>query len=262
MLSFDKIVNKLLKKWWKVLLKEEIFELIDPEKKSAYQSRVDKCVYRLKIEWVIIPLKSGVYVVPSDEDKQMNTVDLLEKYYLQLLKKYISYHVGSHYFISWKKALQIHMKDFSIPEKMYIVNRSVNKKIKIGNYEIIFKTVSAKQESKPINLYSKLTPYISIKNIDGQSFKVSNLELSLVESALISDAHEWFDMWLLSKVIKKYDHVMDHTTFYTLGTYKFSMSFNRLKEIAKPISPELSQVFLDIIKKNGWLFIGEWLRGF
>jgi hypothetical protein len=35
------------------------------------------------------------------------------------------------------------------------------------------------------------------------------------------------------------------------------MSFNRLKEIAKPIDRELYEVFLDIIKKNGGLFIGE-----
>jgi hypothetical protein len=40
------------------------------------------------------------------------------------------------------------------------------------------------------------------------------------------------------------------------------MSFNRLKEIAKPINRELYWVFLDVIKKNGNLFIGEGLRGF
>jgi hypothetical protein len=40
------------------------------------------------------------------------------------------------------------------------------------------------------------------------------------------------------------------------------MSFNRLKEISKPIDKELSQLCLKIIKKNWWLFIGEWLRGF
>ncbi len=262
MLSFDKIVNKLLKKWWKVLLKEEIFELIDPEKKSCYQSRIDKYIYRLKIEWIIIPLKSWVYVIPGDSDSTLNSVDLLEKYYIQLLKKYISYHVWSQYFISGKKALQIHMKDFSIPEKIYIVNRNLNKKIKIWNYEMIFKTVSGKIDLKQVNLYSHLSRHTIIKELDGLSFKISSLELSLLESALISDIHEWFDMWLLSKVLKKYAHVMDHDAFYTLGKYKFSMSFNRLKEIAKPISPELSQLFLDIIKKNGGLFIGEWLRGF
>jgi hypothetical protein len=35
------------------------------------------------------------------------------------------------------------------------------------------------------------------------------------------------------------------------------MSFNRLKELSKNIAPELYVIFLDIIKKNGGLFIGE-----
>jgi hypothetical protein len=38
------------------------------------------------------------------------------------------------------------------------------------------------------------------------------------------------------------------------------MSFNRLKEISKNIDKNLYDVFLDIIKKNGWLFIWEGLR--
>jgi hypothetical protein len=38
------------------------------------------------------------------------------------------------------------------------------------------------------------------------------------------------------------------------------MSLNRLKELAKGIDPKLSGIFLDIIKKNGGLFVGESLR--
>lgn len=35
MLSFDKIVNKMLKNCWKIYFKEDIFEIIDPEKKIS-----------------------------------------------------------------------------------------------------------------------------------------------------------------------------------------------------------------------------------
>jgi hypothetical protein len=40
------------------------------------------------------------------------------------------------------------------------------------------------------------------------------------------------------------------------------MSFNRLKEISKNLDKDLYNVFLDIIKKNWWLFIWEGLRWF
>jgi hypothetical protein len=39
------------------------------------------------------------------------------------------------------------------------------------------------------------------------------------------------------------------------------MSFNRLKEVSRFIDGDLTKVFIDIIKKNGGLFIGEGLRG-
>jgi hypothetical protein len=38
---------------------------------------------------VIIALKNGVYIIPDSEDASLNSVDLIDKYYLKLLKKYI-----------------------------------------------------------------------------------------------------------------------------------------------------------------------------
>jgi len=38
------------------------------------------------------------------------------------------------------------MKDFSVPEKIYVINRNISKKILVGNYEIIFKTISGKNQ--------------------------------------------------------------------------------------------------------------------
>lgn len=250
----------MLKKWWKVLFKEDIFEIIDPEKKFKYQNKVDKIIYRLKAESIIINLKAWVYIVPDLDDKNMNKVDLIDKYYLRLLKKYITFYVWSSYYISWNKALEIHNKDFSVSEKIFIINRSLNKKIKFMNYEIIFKTISSKKDNKKINLYSKFSRFIVKKNIDNIDIKISCLELSLVESALISDSNNPFDITLINKTIKKYKKVFDKNIFYSIWNYKYIMSFNRLKELSKNIDEDLYNVFLDIIKKNWWLFIGEWLR--
>jgi hypothetical protein len=155
------------------------------------------------------------------------------------------------------------MKNAEIPEKIFIVNRSLNKKIIIWSLEIIFKTISWNDNMwKKINLYSKFQNYTVTKVIDDLEFKISWLELALVESALVNDTDLWIPVELLSKTIKKYWKVMTIDTFYEIGKYKFIMSFNRLKEISKPIDKDLYKVFLDIIKKNWWLFIWEWVRGF
>lgn len=265
MISFDKIVNKLLNKSWKIFFKEDIFDIIDPEKKDKYRSYLNKIIYRLKAENIIISIKAWVYVVPSDEDSILNKVDLLDKYYMSLLKKYITYYVWNSYYISWNKSLEFHNKDFSIPDKIFIVTRNLNKKLTVWSYEIIFKTISwktLKTNNKKINLYSKMEKFIVRKEVEWNEFKVSCLELSILESALISDTIYWLDFNLLNKTIKKYSKVLKTDIFYELWEYKYIMSFNRLKEISKNINKDLYLVFLDIIKKNWWMFIWEWVRWF
>jgi len=44
---------------------------------------------------------------------------------------------------------------------------------------------------------------------------------------------------------------MSEEAFREIGKYKYNMSFNRLKEIAKTIDKDLYKLFLDIIKTNG-----------
>lgn len=262
MINFDKIVNKLLKKWWKILWKQDIFEIIDPESKSEFQKKVDMTIYRLKAEWIIIPLKSWVYLIPTSEDRLLNKVDLMEKYFLQLLKKYITFHVWNQYLITWIKALEIHMKNYSVPEKITVITRKLDKKIKVWNYEIIFKTISWKYQWKKVNLFSKLYKHAVKKNIESVELKITWIEHALLETALMQENYSWVSIEILTKAIKKYSSIFKSEIFEDLGKYKYIMSFNRLKEISKRIDKDFSQICLDIIKKNWGLFIGEWLRGF
>ena len=260
MLTFDKIVEKMWKKWWKVMFKKDIYEIIDPECKKQYESYVNKAIYRLKAGWHIISLKSWVYIVPHEDDTKLNAIDLLEKYYIKLLKKYIVWEVWSAYYISGVKSLGFHMKDYSVPMKIYIMNRSVNKKIKVGEYEIIFKTIHGKEQGKKINLYSKFQKFTKEIELEWIILKHSCLELAILESALVSDIYEWLDMSKLVQVLKKYARVLDEDVFREIWRYKYNMSFNRLKEIAKPMNSELYEVFLDVIKQNWWCFVWEGLR--
>lgn len=256
MITFDKIVNKMLKKWWKVIFSDDIFEMIDPEKKTDYKSVLNKIIYRLKSENIIKSIRNWVYIVPDKFDEKLNELDLIEKYYYNFVKKYITENVWSDYFISWKKSLEMHLKDFSIPEKLVIINRKINKKVLIWNYVIIFKTI----KNWKTNLYSKLSKLTKTLIIDWINFKVSSLELALVETSIISDNIDWIDIWLISKTIKKYSKFFNKEDFYYIWELKYIMAFNRLKELSKNIDKWLYEIFLDIIKKNWGLFIWEWLR--
>lgn len=261
MITFEKIVKKLLNKSWNVVLKSDIFDIIDPEHKKQNQSKLDKTIYNLKIKKIIVSIKSWVYVIPSEEDKNLNKIDLIEKYYLKLLKKYITSLCWTNYYISWNKALEIWDKNFSIPEKIFIANKDFNKKIIIWNYQIIFKTINSKKEKKA-SVFSKFRDFTEIKEIEWIEFRVSNLELSLVEACLLSDINENLNIKLITKILKKYKNSFNSEIFYKIWENKYIMSFNRLKELSKKVDEWLYMIFLDIVKINWGLFIWEGLRGF
>jgi len=260
MINFDKIVKKLLKKWWKIVFNKDILEIIDPEKKAKNKVIVNKIIYRLKSSWILIPIRNWVYLIPADWDNNLNSIDLIEKYYYKLIKKYINFYCLSDYYISSEKALEFHLKNYEVPLKLFVVNREINKKIKIWNYWVIFKTIKWNLNWKSINLFSRLEKMTTTINIEWINLKISNLELSIVENAVINDSEIWVNVYLLNKALKKYSKVLNYDNFYKIGELKYIMAFNRLKELSKWIDKNLYELFLDIIKKNGWLFIWEWLR--
>ena len=110
--------------------------------------------------------------------------------------------------------------------------------------------------------FYKFKDFSEVKEIEDIKFKVSNLELSLVESCVLSDINEPLNIKLINKILKKYKNNFGIEIFYKIWEYKYIMSFNRLKELSKKIDEWLYTVFLDIVKRNWWLFIWEWLRGF
>jgi hypothetical protein len=58
---------------------------MEKNKKALY-----KIMYRLKSEKVIMTLRNSIYLIPDDEDLKLNEIDLVEKYYFKLVKKYIT----------------------------------------------------------------------------------------------------------------------------------------------------------------------------
>jgi len=260
MLDFNKIVNKLSKKRWKIIFKTDIFNIIDPDLNKKNDTKVAKIIYRLLGEKKILRIRNGVYVIPLKEDFLLNEIDLIEKYFFPLVKKYISKEVSSYYFIAWNKALEFNLRDLSVREKIYVINRSVNKKIKIWDYEIIFKTITSNKNWKKINLYNKFSKYTKTFEVDNITLRASNLELALLESATLSDIYEDLDLVKIKKTLKKYKSVINKDILDSIIKYKYIVGANRLKEISKTVDKNLSELFLEIIKNNWGNFVGRNLR--
>lgn len=257
-MDFNKIVDKMLKKRWKVFFNEDISELFFPGEREENYDKISKLVYKLNSEGVIKKIKNWVYIIPDKDDSKLNEVDLIDKYTLKLIKKYISYNVRNEYFITWKKSLELHMKNYYFWDKIFVINRNLNKKIIIWDTQIIFKTVKWKDE----NLYSKLSKFTTTHDIEWLKFKSSCLELSLLESALTGDSLENLDIIFIQKVLKKYKKVLNFENFEKLAKMRYITPINRLKEISKLVDDDLYKFFLELIKKNWNIFLWEKIRGF
>jgi hypothetical protein len=260
MLDFNKIVNKLSKKKWKIIFKTDIFNLIDPDLNKKNNTKVAKIIYRLLGEKKILKIRNWVYIIPLPEDFSLNEIDLIEKYFFSLVKKYISKEVSSYYFISWDKALEFNLRDLSIRDKIYVINRNINKKIKIWDYEIIFKTITSNKNWKKINLYNKFSKFTKTFEVDNITLRASNLELALLESCTLNDIYEDLDLVKIKKALKKYKKVLDKDILDNIIKYKYIVWANRLKELSKTIDKDLSDLFLELIKNNWGNFVGRSLR--
>lgn len=257
-MDFNKIVNKLCKKRWKILFKDDFFEEFFMWEKKWNEVKVSKLIYRLSSEWVIKKIKNWVYLIPKKEDEKLNEVDLLDKYILKLVKKYISYNVRNEYYITWRKSLELHMKNYFFGDKIFVMNRSINKKITVWDIQIIFKTV----KWKDINLFSRFSKFTVTHDIEWIKFKSSDLELALLENCLVDASIDDFDLQFVQKVLKRYKKVLNYNSFEELAKLRFITSINRLKEVAKLVDDDLYKFFLNLIKKNWNIFLGEKIRGF
>lgn len=110
MIEFHKIVKKLSTRPSKIVILDDLLEIIDPENSrgAAGKREVYKTIYRLKSEKHIFALRSGVFLVGEPENSQ-DTVRLTEQYYWEIVQAFIRREVISEYIIAGPKALEFHI---------------------------------------------------------------------------------------------------------------------------------------------------------
>ena len=88
MITFDKIVKKLLKSNSDILSIYDIWKIIDPDFSFINNSNIKKIykvIYRLKSSWIISSLKNWLYIIWRWED--FNESIIIEKHYWKILHK-------------------------------------------------------------------------------------------------------------------------------------------------------------------------------
>lgn len=255
MITFDKIVYKLCKKEWKILSIYEIWGIIDPDFKKWTTKNISliyKTIYRLKATKIIIPIKNSLYFINNKKDYR--DVDIIDNFYWDILKKVIIENIWNNYFVWNLKALELHLKDFSIPSEITIYCKDFESTISLTSQnKIIFKILTWWKKNLNKSIFAKLNVFTKKILINKISFKIANEELSLLDSLLIRNSTKKIDSYLINKFLNKFSRFLSRQVLWKLVDLKYITSINRLREISKETwNNQLYLHCLDIIKIEWW----------
>lgn len=251
----NNFVKKILKNKHKIIdinkLKKIYFDL-NPD--SYSDKKLYKQIYYAKNKWVLMSLKKDIFYVKTP-DENIDIDDIIDNFYWKLLKKYTQEHYWNNYFIWGIKALEIWNNNFSIPDKLVIINSYKKmEEILLKEKKIFNKVYKIKwfDEIKSFKFFKKQTEKLYI---DGKMFFVSNYELSLLESLYsISSEEERYVIELLKKNIRKnYKKISLEVFEYFLKYWKYGSSIKKIYELSLWIRPDFADKIKDILKKWYWM---------
>jgi len=253
MITFDKIVHKLWKQMWKIFSIEDIWDIFDPDYSiwnKKHKTEIYKIIYRLKSSNVIFPLKNWLYYINNGLD--VREIDIIDNNYWQIVQKIIKDESEWNYFIWWNKSLELHLKDYSIQNKLIVYTKDIQKTVQINsNYLIMFKTFKPWVSSKKFS-FNYLKQYLSKIQINNINFLVAWEELALLDSLLLADNKLWIDNYLILKYLKKFEKYLSREKLWEIVRIKYISAINRLRIITQNNKLDnLYKICLDIIK-NEW----------
>jgi len=244
------LVKKILKNKWKIITIDELKKILQ----NLEQTNIYKKIYYLKNRWYLISLKKDLFFV-KEPDQNIDEEEIIEKFYWKILHKYLKNNYWNNYFIWWVKALEFWNNNFSIPEKITIINPFKRSTETILKWKKVFNTlykIKYFEPEKSFKYFKKQTEKITI---DNKNFIIANYELSLLESLYSpSFLEQKYIEELVKKNIRKNSKKINLDVFeYFLKIWKYWEPCKRLYEIASKIKPDFAEKLKKLLLKWYWL---------
>ena len=240
---------------WEFIDIDDIADIVDPDfrKKSTDKRSITyKTLYRLKWGDIITPIKQWLYYVSMGE--KTNIEGEIEDNYWKIVKKMLSREIQGEYFISWNKALEILMKDYSAPKKLLISGQESTKNLQISEtYSLSIRPITSGKKTGNKNIYPELKKHTNTLEIDGEKLRIACPELALLDTLLLRDTENGIDQYLIEKFLKRSSKILSREILGKLVSMKYITAINRLRSIAKDTKNKaLYEICIDIIKQEGW----------
>ena len=246
-------VKRILKNKWKILTIDKIKEIYYDLETNPSDSKLYKQIYYLKNRDYLLSLKKDLFYVKKN-DEEIFVDDIIEQNYWKFLKKYTKEQFWNNYFIWWIKSLEIWNNNFSIPDKITIINpfkRSNEVLFKWKNLVLVDYTIKWFDKEKSFKYFKKQTTKLKI---DSKSFNIVNYEFSLLDSLYsMPFDEEKYILELVKKNIRKNWKRINLEVFeYFLKYGKYGSSIKRFYELSLWIRPDFAAKIKEILKKWYW----------
>ncbi|MDQ1344102.1 MAG: hypothetical protein QG650_822 [Patescibacteria group bacterium] len=255
-MDFNKIVKKLSKSPSKVFDLEDIAEFVDPGfargeggKRDAY-----KLVYRLKSQGILMPIRNGLYQRTDDpyEKDPYDDVRAVEDAYWKIVKKLITKNCGANYVVAGSKALEIRMRDLSIPDTLIVYTKDLTSVLTVSErHRVVFQMAKTGAKTGRNNAFPVFAEFAETFEIDGLKFKIAGIEHAILD-ALIVHKRTPADTYAVTKFVSKYSKAVRRDALGKLVACKYLTAINRLREIARDKGDSvLYEKALDVVKREG-----------
>ncbi len=241
--STDIFVNKVVQKYWQFLSRDE---LRDTWIRSwGSKSRLSYALSIITSRSIGFAVARGIYRIGERTE--------LSDFYWPLLAYIMKSITASSYVIGGEKSIEIHLRNFAIPDIVTLYTRETDMRIRIiEGKEIHLRSLLSGEKSGKLNLFRKITTDIMRVPYEGVFLPILSLEASLLDAATLRRHHMGIEESTLIKFLKVYAHKLSRARLGELVSVRYIRAANRLRIFAKEIWEEsLYRMMLDIIKKEG-----------
>lgn len=240
---YDIFVKKLDGYMWKTFLSSDLFRIW----LSAWgsKSRFSYALWKAKNQEILHSLSGGIYRcgTPSWE--------IGDEGYWDILALLIREHAPGGAIIAHEKSIQLHLKNFEVPDTIVLYTRDTTQRISIWWFRFHFRTLHSGEKSHGKNMFRLFEESSSVIHIWNHTFHTLWIDAAILDVASIKIHDAWISEELLLRCIKKYEKSYSRKILWEIVSHRYIRAINRLRSLAKTHGyTTLYDMTLDIIKKE------------
>ncbi len=241
----DIFVKKLEEKMWKLFLRSDLVELWmlawGSKSRSAYG------IGKAKNQGIIYSIGTGIFIVGESKKPDLDEI------YWQIIALLIREYSPSGAIIAHEKSMELHLRNYEIPEKLVLYTRDTDKRIRIAWYQVEFRTLKTWEKTGVKNMYHVLREVTEEILIDSVKLRYLSIEASLLDVASLRHHDIGITESLVLRFLMKYGTKLSRQKLWELVKYRYIRAINRIRSLAKIHGYHtLYEDALDIIRKEWW----------